>query len=90
LDVRELALSSEKELFRLEQQRAAETLTNKAQGETQKLEHKRALTGLESRQAKQEQGVAKAVDSKTAHAVAKIEQSLAQLNARFDQIAGAA
>jgi hypothetical protein len=86
LDVRELALNSEKELFRLEQQRAAETLNSKAQGETQKLEHKRALTGLESRQAKQEQGMAKAVDSKTAQAVGKIEQALSQLTARLDKM----
>lgn len=76
LDVRELSLNSEKELFRLEQQRAQETLKNTAQGETQKLEHKRQLTGLESKQAKTEQGVAKAVDSKTAQAVMQVRTDL--------------
>lgn len=79
LDVRELALNSDKELFRLEQQRAAETLSNKAQGETQKLEHKRQLTGLESKQAKTEQGVAKAVDSKTGQAVGQLKDGLKQV-----------
>lgn len=79
LDVRELSLNSEKELFRLEQQRAQETLNNKAQGETQKLEHKRQLTGLESKQAKTEQGVAKAVDSKTGQAVGQLKDGLKQV-----------
>lgn len=59
LDVKELALNSEKELFRLEQQRAQESLKNASQSESQKLDHKRQLTGLETKQAKMEQGVAK-------------------------------
>ena len=76
LDVRELALNSQKEIFNASQQRATEKLTDKAQNETQKLEHKRAITGLESKQAKQEQSVAKTVDTKVTQAVTQLQGDL--------------
>lgn len=59
LDVRELALKTEREVFALEQQRASDSLTQKSAGETQKLDFKRQLTGLEVKGAKAE------ADSKT-------------------------
>lgn len=76
LDVRELSLQSDKELFRLEQQRATESLANKTQGENTKLDYKKNLTGLESKVAKSEQTVAKTVDSKTAQAVTGLQDGL--------------
>jgi len=72
LALREEQLKTEKALFELEKKAAQESLTNKASLEGTKLDHKKQLTGLESKQAKTEQVVSKSVDSKMAQAVTQM------------------
>lgn len=73
------ALDTEQKLFKLEQKQATESLQNRAASEGQKLDHKKQIVGLEGKQAKTEQVVGKAVDTKMSQAVVQMGQMVEKL-----------
>ncbi|MEQ1580919.1 MAG: hypothetical protein ABL964_10030 [Steroidobacteraceae bacterium] len=79
LTARENKLATEQAVFKIEQKVAGESLQNRAALEGTKLDHKKQITGLESKQAKTEQVVGKAVDSKMAQSVQQMGQMIQQL-----------
>jgi hypothetical protein len=72
-------LKTEQELFKIEKQAAQESITNKTVVENTKLEGKKKSIDMDSKAAKSEQNVSKAVDS-------KMGQSIAQLGGMIDKL----
>lgn len=86
LDVRELSLKTEKELFAMEQKQASDGLAQKVDGENTKLDFKKQLTGLEVKGAKNEAAAAKSsadvsktVDSKLADGIKGLQDIVGQM-----------
>lgn len=84
LDVRELSLKTERELFAMEQKQASDGLAQKVDGENTKLDFKKQLTGLEVKGAKAEAAaakesadVSKTVESKVAPGLKSVQDMLA-------------
>lgn len=73
LDVKEIDLASREAIFELEKKQATEGFDQKVQGETQRLDHKREVTGLQAKSAKESQSVSKTVDSKLAEGVKSLQ-----------------
>lgn len=86
LDVRELALEAERELFDLKQQQATSEHQQKVEGDTKALDFKKQLTGLEVKGAKAEAAnakdsadVSKTVDSKLADGIKGLQDIVGQI-----------
>jgi hypothetical protein len=81
LDVRELSLKTERDVFELEKQQAQESITNKSTVENVKLEHKRQVSGLEQKTSKADKSAA----DKAGQKVDAGMQTIAQLIAAISQ-----
>lgn len=86
LDVRELALKTEREVFDLQKQQAQSEHQQKVEGDTRALDYKKQLTGLEVKGAKAEAAsakdsanVSKTVDTKLAEGIKGLQDIVGQM-----------
>lgn len=76
LDIRELGLQQREHQMQLQHQVAQDGLNNKAQGEHQKLDHKKQLMGLEQKGMKTQQAITQQTDTKLSQAVGQVEKMI--------------
>lgn len=86
LDIWELKLNTQEQHFQLEQKVAQDSLNSKAQGEHQKIDHKKQLVGLEAKNAKTEQTLVKQTDAKLSQSVGQMAQLIQELTQVSTQV----
>lgn len=79
LDVREIKLQTDEQLFKIEQQKAQESIANKSAIETNKIESKKQISALQEKQGAAAQQKGKEVSQKVDGSMQTFERMIAEL-----------